>query len=279
MATTTQGDARDPAFLDAHFRALSAVFDRYHDARVEGLDRVPPGPALLVGNHHGGTTNSDLFALMFAWWRHHGVDDPTYGLAHDMLFHAPWLRTVAARAGAVRASPDVASALLARGARVLVYPGGDLDALKPWSRRNEVVFGERAGFVRLALRSRAPVVPVVSAGGHEGFRVLPGGAAIARALGLGRLRVEAMPLALSLPWGLAPAPMPYLPLPMHLRLRVLDPITWPDLSPDAADDPAVVRRCRDEVRATMQRALDAMVREGPVGRMRAGTFARRLLAR
>ena len=69
-----------------------------------------------------------------------------------------------------------------RGARVLVFPGGDLDALKPWSRRNEVVFGERAGFIRVALRARAPIVPVVSAGGHEGFRVLPGGAAIARAL-------------------------------------------------------------------------------------------------
>lgn len=276
--TSSTGDLRDPAFLAAHLERVARVFDAYHEARVEGLSRVPAGPALLVGNHHGGTTNSDLFALMLAWWRHHGVDDPVYGLAHDLLFRVPWLGALAARAGAVRASPDVAEALLRRGARVLVYPGGDLDALKHWRRRNEVVFGARGGFVRLALRARVPLVPVVSAGGHEGFRVLTDGAWLARALGLRRLRVEVLPLALALPWGLAPGPAPYLPWPLRMRLRVLDPIAWPELPPEAADDPAVVARCREQVRAAMQSSLDDVLRDGPVGAMSLREVARRIAA-
>lgn len=261
------GDARDPEFIRQHLETLAAWVERYHHTEVVGLEHVPRGPALAVGNHNGGIMSPDMFALMVAWWRHFGVDEPAYGLAHDIPFRVPGVRELLLRAGAVPARQENALALLRQGCKVLVYPGGDLDAFRPASRAGEVVFGERRGFVRAALRARVPVVPIVSAGAHEAFHVLTDGRELVRRLGLKRLtRVEVLPLVLCLPWGVAVGPVPYLPMPVRIRIRVLPPIVW-DLPSEAADDPAAVERCAADVVRAMQTGLDALSREGGHGRM------------
>jgi 1-acyl-sn-glycerol-3-phosphate acyltransferase len=260
-------EARDPAFIRAELPRLGTLYDRYNDVTVEGLDELPPGAALMVGNHNGGVASPDMFALMVAYWRSQGVESPAYGLMHDFPFYVPPLGGYLAKLGAVPAHPENARALLARGARVLVYPGGDLDAFRPHARRHEVVFGQRSGFVRIALRARVPIVPVVSIGAHEAFHVLTDGASVARRFGIKRLfRWEVFPVVAGLPWGLWVGPGPYLPLPVRMKVKVLPPITWPELALGAADDEAVVWRCREQVRRTMQLALDEMARQGRWGR-------------
>jgi 1-acyl-sn-glycerol-3-phosphate acyltransferase len=258
-------DRRDPSFIRAHLDALSFFFEHYHRVEVSGLEEVPPGRVLIVGNHNGGIMSPDMFALMAAWFRTFGVDAPAYGLMHDLPFRVPVVGDALARFGAVHAHPDNARRLLERDAKVLVYPGGDLDAFRPWSRRHEIVFGARRGFIRIALSTGAPIVPVVAAGAHEGCFVVSDGRTLARALGLKRLRVEAIPIAFGLPWGFFVGPAPYLPVPLRIRIRVLPPISWPHLSRDAAYDEACVDECRTEVIATMQRALDELAAEGGFG--------------
>lgn len=260
------GARRDPAFIRAHLDKLGFFFEHYHRASVDGLEHVPEGGALVVGNHNGGMMCPDTFALLIAYWRHFGVDAPAFGLAHDMPLRLPFVGELMSKAGAVNASPANAMELLRRGAKVLVYPGGDVDVYRPWSRRNDIEFGDRVGFIKTALRTRAPIVPVVSAGAHDALRVLTDGRALVRRLGLKRLtRIEVFPISLCLPWGIAFGPGLYLPIPVRIRIRVLPKVAWPELGPDDADDPAVVRRCRDEVRERMQLALDALVREGGHG--------------
>lgn len=261
------GSRRDPAFIRAHLDKLAFFFNHYHQTSIEGLEHVPEGAALAVGNHNGGIMSPDMFALMVAWWRHFGVDTPAYGLAHDLPFHVPIINDLLARCGAVRARPANAAALLARGLKVLVYPGGDIDAFRPASKRHEIVFGERRGFVRVALRARAPIVPVVSVGAHDAFHVLTDGRALVRRLGLKRFsRVEVFPIALCLPWGVSFGPAAYWPLPVRIRIRVLPPLAWPSLPAEAAADDALVAKCCDEVRAAMQTALTDLAREGGHGR-------------
>lgn len=260
------GSERDPAFIRAHLDKLAFFFDHYHCARVEGLEHIPNGRALLVGNHNGGVMSPDMFALILAFWRRFGAEEPAFGLAHDLPFRIPGLRTLIRKVGGVPASQANATELLRRDAKVLVYPGGDIDAYRPWSRRNEIEFGERVGFIKVALRTGAPIVPVVSAGAHEALRILTDGRGIARWMRLPQIaRVEVFPIALCLPWGIAFGPNFYLPIPVRIRIRVLPPIQWPSLGPDDAENDAVVRRCRDEVRERMQAALDELVREGGHG--------------
>lgn len=261
-------DRRSPDLIRALSPALRLLVERYHEVDLQGFERVPEGAALVVGNHNGGTMCPDMFALMAAYWRHFGADAPAYGLMHDLMFRVPVIGPLMARFGAVPGHPETAATLLARGAKVLVYPGGDIDAFRPASERHRVVFGERLGFIRVALRAGVPIVPVVSAGAHDGFHVLTDGAEIARWSGWKRLtRIEVFPLIVALPFGLAAGPvLAYLPLPVRMKIRVLDPIRFPDLGPEAADDDAVVRRCRDQVLGVMQTALDALLAEGGVGR-------------
>ncbi len=260
------GLRRDVGTIRSTLPVFDFLFRRYHHATVEGLEHVPDGPALAVGNHNGGLMCPDMFALLHAWWHRFGVDSPAYGLMHDMPFRLPVVGELMPRLGAVHARPANATELLRRGAKVLVYPGGDIDAFKPWNRRHEIVFGERRGFVRVALRSRVPIIPVVSAGAHEAFRILTDGRDVVRRFGLKRIaRVEVMPVTLCLPWGVSLGAGFYWPMPVRIRLRVLPPISWPDLGPEAADDDAIVWRCREEVRALMQDALDDLAREGGHG--------------
>lgn len=259
--------ARDPEFIRAQLPRIAYLLEHWHSFEVTGLEHLAPGAALIVANHNGGIMSPDMFALMVAYWRRYGCDAPAFGLMHDFVFRVPLLGSAMAKLGALPASPANADAALARRAKVLVYPGGDLDAFKPSARRHEIVFGGRSGFIRVALRTGAPIVPVVGVGAHDAFHVLTDGAEFARRSGWKRLtRMEVLPVVVGLPWAIWIGPGAYLPIPVHMKLRVLPPIAWPDLDARAADDPAVVLRCREQVRIAMQRALDALVSEGGFGR-------------
>ena len=158
-------EARDPDFIRGHLPAL-ARYTSYFTPEVRGLDRLPAaGPVLVVGNH------SCLFYMPEAWTcgqavlSRRGVDAPAYALGYDLLFAIPGVGPFLRRLGVIPASNGLACAALARRACVLVYPGGDLEACRPWAQRNKIDFAGRKGFVRLALRCGVPVVPVVAHGG------------------------------------------------------------------------------------------------------------------
>lgn len=255
-------DARDPDLVRLAvdlFRAIGRVYFRYE---VRGVEHVPAeGPALLVGNHNGGPLPTDTFLTLVALWDRFGDGRPVHTLAHDLLFYNRVTRRYAQGLGVLRASRQDAAAALRAGRLVLVYPGSDIDGSRPFSRRHRVELGGRRGFVRLALRSQAPIVPVVSAGTHEQFIVLRRGDRVARWLGgQRRLRVAVFPVVLSLPWGLTSGFFPYLPLPAQTTVAFGAPIRFPGLGPEAADDPDAVAACYRMVEERMQALLDELHR-------------------
>lgn len=260
---------RSTAAVAQAVRVLGPLYDAWFSPDIRGYEHLEPSSgrgALVVGTHNGGNMAPDMFSLMIACWRVFGANFPSYGLAHDVVFKAPIVGDMISRLGAVPAHPKHATTLLQRGSTVLVYPGGDIDAFKPYDARHEVRFGKRTGFIKIALRTQVPIVPCVSVGAHQSWYVLADGRDFALRSGLKKLlRTEVFPLYLALPYGLGAGPFSaYLPLPSRLRLRLLPPIHLPH-PPEAADDPAVVTALAEQVRQTMQTALDALVREGDFG--------------
>ena len=254
--------ARDPELVrlvDDLWRVLAR---RYFRAQIEGLEHVPArGPVLLVGNHSGGFLPTEGFLTSLAIHDRFGLDRAVYALAHDFLFEDDTLRRYAARTGMLRAGYASAHHAFRAGACVLVYPGSDLDTFRPFRDRYRVVLGGRTGFLRLALRERVPIVPVVSAGNHEQFIVLARGDRLARLVHAHRwARTEVLPLVLSLPWGLTSGFVPYLPLPAQTTVSFLPAIEWPEVPASAAGDPEVLARCYLEVETAMQRELDRLAR-------------------
>jgi 1-acyl-sn-glycerol-3-phosphate acyltransferase len=253
-------DERDPEFVEHLLASVEPALRWYFRADAHGGEHIPAeGAALLVGNHSGGLQTAESLVIFREVLRRHGKHRALYGLAHDLAFDDPTFRKYSGRFGALRAGHGGARRAFERGALALVYPGSDLDSFRPWRERNRVVFGNRTGFVRLALESRVPIVPVVTVGAQEAFYVLTRGEGLARFLGLKkRLRTEVFPIALSLPWGIAPATLPYLPLPTKMVTRFGPPIRFDHLEPDAARDPDVVARCYEQVHAAMQEMLDGL---------------------
>ncbi|HVN10960.1 MAG TPA: lysophospholipid acyltransferase family protein [Kineosporiaceae bacterium] len=257
------GTIRDPEFL----RRVRPVLERYaayFRPEVRGFDRLPAsGPFLVVGNHSGGQMPPDLPVLLTAWWRERGEDEAVYALFHSFFLGLPGVGPAMARAGAVEASPAAAESILRQGGVLIDYPGGDHEVFRPWRERNRIEFGDRLGFVRLALRTQVPVVPAVSVGAHETLVVVARGTRAARLLHIDRLfRIKVMPLVLGPPFGIVPGGIPTWPLPAKITVELCDPLDWPArYGPDTADDDAVVRACYDEITSTMQDVLTRLAAE------------------
>lgn len=254
---------RDPDFIRRQLPAI-ARYTSYFTPEVRGLDRLPAdGPALVVGNH------SCLFYMPEVWTcgqaviARRGLGAPAYLLAYDLLFAIPGVGPTLRRLGAVPASAIEAESALASGACVMVYPGGDLEACRPWTRRNKIDFGDRKGFVRLALRCGVPVVPVVSHGGHHAVVVLARGDRLARAVGLRSARINVFPFLAGFPFGVMSILTPPPPMPAHLTIEFLPALDWTRHGPAAADDEGVVSACFDDITGRLQTALNRLSAEQP----------------
>jgi 1-acyl-sn-glycerol-3-phosphate acyltransferase len=253
----------DPEFL-SRVVPLMEIYGRYFDSEVRGVERLPEsGPVLLVGNHSGPNCDPDTPALMAAWYRKNGVDNPLVVLSFDLIFAVPRARDFFRRLAQVPANHRNAEAALDRGAAVLVYPGGLDDIARPWTDRNRIELAGNQGFIKLALRRGIPVIPIVGHGGHESSIVLMRGRRIAKALGLNRFRTYSMPLVFTIPWGIVLGPIPSIPIPTKVTLQVCEPMDWSHLGPEDAENPEVLDRCYDEILSVMQSALDNLAKEFP----------------
>ncbi|MBX7433304.1 acyltransferase family protein [Mycobacterium sp. Y57] len=247
----------DPGFTSQIVNRVGPLIRRYFRAEVRGIDSIPDaGGALVVSNHSGGMFTPDVLVFAPAFYERFGFDRPVYTLAHDSVFIGP-LGDLLRRAGVIEASRDNAAGALRDGGVVLVFPGGDYDAYRPSSTGNRIDFNGRKGYVRTAIESGVPIVPMVSIGGQETQIFLARGESIARRVGLNRARVEILPISVGLPFGLSVMFPPNLPLPSKIVTRVLDPI---DVEAQFGEDPDV-EAVDEHVRSVMQKALDDLARE------------------
>lgn len=259
-------DARDPGFIAGFQPIMSLLYDGYFRCETELEEEVPEGPLLAVANHNGMTGTPDMFCHMAAFWRRYSPERLAYGLMHDMPFRMPFAGAWLNASGALAANPRNAHRALDRGATVLVFPGGDLDACKPWSQRYTIDFGRRRGFIRTAIREQVPILPIVSAGGHQSLYIWSDGRKIADFLRLPELaRSNVAPLGFAMPWGLIlGVPLPHLPPPVKIHTRILRPIRL-DLPPEAEHDEAAVERGYARVVSAMQDAMDDLREAGRHG--------------
>ena len=265
-ATETQLQAPAQQFDPDFMRKLvpkMETFSSYFGAEVRGMDHVPKSPALLIGNHSGGIITPDTSAVYAAWYRQRGFEDPLMGLAFDGIYGVPGWRELMRKIGQMPASMGNAKAALGAGSSVLLYPGGTYEVFRPWTDRNVIAFKGRKGFIRLALEAGVPVVPVVGHGGHETTIVLTRGERLVKLLSLDRVRMDGAPLLFQFPWGLSSPATPGVPLPAKITVQVCEPLDWTRFGPDAADDPAVLEQCYEEVTSIMQATLDQLAIENP----------------
>ncbi len=241
----------------------------YFRVTTDGWEHVPSqGRMLVVGSHNGGLAAPDMFMLMYDWFDRYGTERLAYGLAHPGVwkYFGP-VSTPAVQAGAVVAHPKMAMAALQKEAAVLVYPGGAEDVFRPYSQRHQIQFAGRKGFIKVALRERAPIVPVISLGAHESPIVLTDIYPLMKQFHergmpwLFDIDPVVFPIYLGLPWGIGLGPLPNFPLPTQIHNRVCKPIEFDRYGRDAANDREYVDACYTLVQQQMQAELDRLVLE------------------
>jgi 1-acyl-sn-glycerol-3-phosphate acyltransferase len=195
--------------------------------------------------------------MVYHWWSIFGVEQPAYVLAHDAAFRVPVLRNLFIKLGALRAHRENAEKVLDMGGILLVYPGGELDCLRSFSRRHIIDFHGRTGFIELAMRRGIPLLPVVNAGGHEVYVTLFSSRRLARLTGIERLtRVKTVPVNLGLPWGIwATGFVPFIPLPAKFTYKVGKPVHF-RRSERLACNELAVRQAYLKITDEMQGMLD-----------------------
>ncbi len=238
------------------------LLKKYFRAEVRGIERIPEGKALLVCNHNAGITSMDGFFLGAEWHRRTKGRDPLYFLAHDVMVAMPVVGNLLLKLGSIRASHETAAKAFAMGRKVVVFPGGNYEAFRPYRERYKVDLGGKKGFLRLALRHQVPIVPVVSVGGHETFFVLHRGERIAEWTGVRKyLRSESFPIFLGLPWGIGVGPVFHLPLPAKHTTQVGEPIDLDGFTEEDIDRPERLQELYDLVQGRMQAMMDELAAE------------------
>jgi 1-acyl-sn-glycerol-3-phosphate acyltransferase len=198
-------------------RLYEPIYSKWFRVEWEGLEKIPPkGGALIVANH-AGAIPSDAPVIM------HGIEKelgrPVYGLADYFFRTVPVIGTLWARSGGVSAQPANAYRLLKEQAQlVLDFPEGTKGPSKSFTDRYQLRRFGRGGFVEIAMRTGAPVIPIAVIGSEETMPVLFRIPTIARALGLPYFPVTAN--LLMGPLGVV------MPFPAKFKLRILDPIRF-----------------------------------------------------
>jgi 1-acyl-sn-glycerol-3-phosphate acyltransferase len=253
-------DDQDLGWMERQKYLWNPLMDYYFRMEIEGFEKLPEPPALLIGIHSGAPFVWDAWTVGIQWWRHFGDDRRLHGTAHDALMAAPGIGDYFRKMGVLPAAPDSIAGALAAGRDVALWPGGEIDSLRPWVKRDEAVLAGRTGFIRMAIQAGVPIVPIATVGGPDSMPVLLTGRGLARTLQLDKIaRLKMFPFALQAPWGLSPAMLPEIPLPTKIRTAFEDPIRF-EVSPDRASDDDYVNRKYREVRRSIQNGMDRLAR-------------------
>jgi 1-acyl-sn-glycerol-3-phosphate acyltransferase len=246
----------DEEFAEAVYPFFQFLYDAWWRVEADGVRNVPShGRALLVSNHAGSLFPFDASMILGAIMNEHPLPRWARFMVLDWAFALPFLSIFMRRVGGVPASPHNAARLLEQDELVMVFPEGVKGTGKAFSERYRLQRFGRGGFVEVALRARAPIVPVAVVGSEEIYPKLADAKPVARAIG-----APFVPITPTFPWL---GPLGLIPLPSKWRIEFCDPIDLSEYGPDAAEDRSLLFDISEQVRETIQEKLyENLVKRG-----------------
>jgi 1-acyl-sn-glycerol-3-phosphate acyltransferase len=241
----------DPFGLDPQWAkyavGVAAFFHRfYFRTIVKGIGKVPSSRVLLVANH-SGQIPMDGFMIAAAMFLDGDPPRIVRSMVEKWAQTMPFFSTLFSRVGQVVGVPENARRLLDQGEALLVFPEGVRGISKSFAHRYQLTeFG--LGFMRLALETNTPIVPVAVIGAEEQYVSLGNMKRVARIL-----NIPSFPL---LPQMLVPGGQ--LPLPTRYRIEFGAPMRFEG---DYDDDDAVIADKVQRVRWTIQSMLHNGLKE------------------
>jgi len=218
------------------------LYRYYFRVETSGIEHVPRGRVLLVANH-AGQLPFDAMMLGTATLLEAKPPRVARGMGEYWIPRLPFLGVLAARAGQMVGTPENCAQLLEREECVMVFPEGVRGMNKTFRQRYQLQrFG--SGFVRVALQTGTPIVPVGIVGSEEQQPGLLNLERLGRALGM-----PAFPITPTFPWL---GPLGLWPLPVRYRIRFGEPLRFEG---DPNDEDAAIEARVGEVKTAIARLL------------------------
>ena len=233
----------DPYGISKHYlgpslTVLKFFHKHYFSVESHGIDNVPKrGRVMLVGNHSGGLA---IDGAMVHASQFFDMDPPrlAQGMAAKFLNKIPFASQLTNRCGHLTGLPEHAERLLADERMLMVFPEGARGTAKLYKERYSLVhFG--TGFVRLAMKMKAPIVPFAFLGGGEAVPTIANAVAVGKLLGVPYLPVT--------PWLFA------VPIPAKLEVYYAEPMFFDGTGSE--EDEVVVQHV-DKVKARIAQLID-----------------------
>jgi 1-acyl-sn-glycerol-3-phosphate acyltransferase len=245
---------RDPNVAAKVEPLLDFLYSSYFRVDARGLGHIPDeGRALLVANH-SGTLPYDGAMIMHAVKHHHSAARDVRPLVEDFVFHFPYLGTLMNRIGGVRACPENAERLLEQDQLVAVFPEGIKGIGKLYRERYQLQRFGRGGFIKLALKSDAPIIPTAVVGAEEIHPMLTRVTWLAKSIG-----IPYIPVTPTFPFL---GPIGLLPLPTKWYLAFGEPLYFnTEYGAEGANDRILVNKLAEQVRSKIQLMIDALLKE------------------
>lgn len=227
---------------------LEWLLKSYFRYEVHGIENIPrEGRAMIVSNHgllplDGWFLNYEILRTTGRWPR---------GLTDWRVYRLPYLRQFFMDMGMVVGSHGNGDSLLQDEELIFIMPGGARETWKSSRYRYRLVWKDRKGFIRLALRNRCPIIPSANVGTDDTYHVFFNGYTTAKRV----FRTRRPLLPVSLPVGIG-----VLPFPVKMTQYVGVPIRLP-YPPEAEGDPAIVDECQELVKARVYELIDQGLHE------------------
>ena len=240
----------DSLYLARARGLLDFLYDRWWRIVATGAGAIPDAGAVLFIANRSGILPYDALMIAHAVEREGPSRTRPRFLIADWLLRLPFIQPALVRLGGVRACQENAERVLASGRSLVAFPEGAKGALKLFRDRYRLQRFGRGGFVSLAVRQRATIVPVGVVGAEEAHPILLRSSLTERLLGA--------PLPVT-PTFSHFGPLGLLPLPTQWRIRFGEPVRFDGVPLERADDPLYVNRVREQIRGLIQTLLDEEV--------------------
>ena len=233
----------DPEILPYVGAPLAWLYRNYFRVQAFGVEHVPAEGRVLLVSNHSGQLPFDGLMIGAAMVLDRDPPRMVRAMVERWIPRLPWVSTFFVRAGQILGTPDNCRRLLVRDEAILVFPEGIRGISKTFNKRYSLErFG--TGFMRLALETNTPIVPIGVVGAEEQAPAFANMERLARALSM-----PAFPITPTFP---ALGPLGLMPLPTRYRIYFGAPLQF-DGTGDEED--AVVRTYVESVRLAIAHLL------------------------
>ncbi len=242
----------DQEFIDAVMPFFDFMYNKYWRVTMNGLENIPDeGRALLVSNH-SGQLPFDGAMILKGILQNHSSSRFTRALYANWFPTLPFLSDVLTKTGQVMANDENAQRLLEQDNLVAVFPEGYKGVGKLYKDRYHLARFGRGGFVKICLKSRAPLIPVAVVGAEETYISIHKSATLAKLTGF-----PYFPISPTFPLL---GPLGLIPLPTKWYIDIGEPIPTDHYPEGAENNLMLVSQLTDQVRDTVQSMINERLR-------------------